>query len=236
LFGIPLVSLFPDPLTNKVQKLTDAQIADWIDQQVTILEDLSGCVIAPSEIDTSYPFDRVEYQSYGYMQLPKRPVSALLHLTVTDSAFRTVFEVPLEWVSTPYMVRGQINIQPLGAYASPLAVAPSASPFLLGTTRLVWIPSFWRVRYVAGFKDMLLPKSINWLIGLMTAAEVLRQLQSTYAFGQSGSLGIDGMSQSSSGPGPQAYAPRISALEAEIKKLIRKLRALCGMALLSSTV
>lgn len=236
LFGLPLVSFFPDPGTHLVQRVTDAQLDTWVDQQVVLLEELSGCTVAPSEVDAGYPFDRVEYQSYGYMQLPKRPVSSLLSLQVAAANFATVFDVPLDWISTPYLVRGQLNIQPMGVLAAPLALAPNAQPFLLYTMRLQFIPAFWRVRYVAGFRDMMLPKFVNWLIGVMTAIEVLRQLQATYAWGQSGSLGIDGLSQSSSGPGPQAYGARIQAMEAERDTLIRKFKKFCGLALLSSTI
>jgi len=236
LWGLPLVSYFPDPRTGKVSAITNEQIKDWIDMKISLIEERAHITIAPSLVDMPYPFDRNEYKSHGYCSLPKRPLSSLISLQVCTADNSIFFDVPLKWIVTSYLVRGQISIQPYGVVSYPTAAIPAAPPFLSFLTTLGWSPQLWRVKATAGFPNMLLPKFLNWLIGIMTAIEILSQLQATYAFGQSGSLSIDGLSQSSSGPGPQAYAGRIQELDQEKEKLLRHLRSFAGMAIFSSTV
>lgn len=66
-------------------------------------------------------------------------------------------------------------------------------------------------------------------------SDALSLLGATYAFAQGGSLGIDGLSQSSSGPGAQVFAQRLADLAVVQEKLLRKFRKLCGMALVSGS-
>jgi len=84
---------------------------------------------------------------------------------------------------------------------------------------------------VAGFRDFLVPDFVNDLIGLTAAIEILSQLGATYAWMTGGSLGIDGLSQSSSGPGPQVFATRIGELKERQAKLMKKFRNFGGMSL-----
>lgn len=235
LHGIPLRSFFPDPVTGQYRVWTDADLAKAIQRAVSRVEAKSQCLIAPSEIVDTYPFDRQEYESFGYMQLKVRPVYGLLKLQVVSADKVAVFDCPVNWVTTANLLKGQVNILPMGA-ASPLAVSASTPPFLIYLSRLGWIPQFWQIQYVAGFKDFLVPDFVNDLVAVTAAMDVLSQLGATYAWMTGGSLGIDGLSQSSSGPGPQVFAVRIQELKELEKQLLNKFKALCGMKISAGAV
>lgn len=236
LMGIPLRSFFPDPLTNQYRVWTDADLQKSIAKAVSRVEVKSGCLVAPSEIIDTYPFDRAEYESSGYMQLKVRPIYGLAKLQVVAADKRSVFDTPVTWVATANLLKGQVNILPMGALAAPLALAPTAPPFLQYLTKLGWIPQFWQIQYLAGFKDFLVPDFVWDLVGVVAAMDVLSQLGATYAWMTGGSLGIDGLSQSSSGPGPQVFQVRLTELKELERVLLNKFRGLCGMRLHSGNV
>jgi hypothetical protein len=238
LFGIPLWSFFPDPVTGKRDKMTDDELRQIIERSVGLIEAQTGCIIAPSEVTDNGPFDRTEYMHYGYIQLNVRPVISLLNLRITTADRQRVFEVPVEWVAVADMVLGRITIQPMGTYTSPLAVSPvGGAPFLMYMSgNANFIPQWWQIRYVAGFKDMLVPEFVARLVGLKAAFDILSMLAATYGFMTGGSLGIDGLSQSSSGPGPQVFAQRIGEIKEEMEMLKKKFKKFAGLALVVGSV
>lgn len=233
---VPLVSFFPDPVTGKKRVWTDNDVNELIRVCVNRIEAESNCLIMPSEIRDTYPFDRVEYQKYGWMNTNVRPITALLQVEVWTADKRNIFSLPIEWVSVPNLAHGQMSILPGGAAPAPLAVSPSISPFLMWLTSLGWIPSFWSIHAIAGFKDGLIPAFVNDLIGAEVAIRLLGQLASTYAFATGGSLAIDGLSQSSSGPGPNAYAAQIAEMKELKRSSLKKLRKFCGSAISTGSV
>src|SRR6185369_13911889 len=96
-----------------------------------------------------------------------------------------------------------------------------------------WIPAYWKITYTSGFKDGMVPRVINELISTIAAMEILSQLAATYARVQSHSLGIDGLSQSVSTPGPAVFQVRIQELTDKRKALVGKIRAKYGTKLFS---
>jgi hypothetical protein len=58
----------------------------------------------------------------------------------------------------------------------------------------------------------------------------------SYAWMTSGSLGIDGLSQSSSGPGAAIFQGRVGELLTLQGKLIAKFRRYCGLAVVCGSV
>lgn len=239
LFGIPLVSNIQDPITGKKQVYTDDLIKDTIDRSVALAEAETGLNIFPIQFKEKHPFDRNEYEAFGYFRTQHRPVASIEALTITPPSGGDIYSIPLEWVETGYLPKGQINLIPLGnsiAYGTPANVGSGGALFLNVLGNQPWIPAFWQLAYTAGFPDGLLPKIVNELIGCIAAMEVLSQLATTYARSQSHSLSIDSLSQSVSTPGPQIYKTRYEELEEKRKTLIKKLKATYGINLFSGNV
>ena len=241
LFGIPMVSFLQDPITKKRAVLTDASISRIILRAVSKAEEMSGVTLMPVQFKEKYPFDRNEYESFGYMRLKNRPVSSIESMTVTASNETDLFTVPLQWVDSGHLIQGQVSIIPLTiATTNTGAIVNSSSgagaAFLSLLQYRGWIPAFWQVTYTAGFLDGLLPRVFNYLVGVIAAIDILSMLGATLAMSNSASLGIDGMSQSSSGPGPQVYEVRIAALKEERDKLMNKLKKFAGLKIFSGNV
>ena len=238
LLGIPLVSWVQHPITKKRQEVTDEDLKDLILVAVSKAEELTGTYIFPVEFLEKHPFDRNQYESFGYMQTLRRPVSSIESLTVTPSNNVDLFSVPLEWIETANLIRGQINIIPMTISNQNLVVntqSGGGAAFLAFLSYKNWIPAFWQLKYTCGYKDGLLPRILNYLIGIIAAIDVLAMLGATL-MGNSASLGIDGLSQSASGPGPQVYSTRIEMLTAERDIYVKKIKKLSGLKIFSDNV
>jgi hypothetical protein len=175
------------------------------------------------------------------MQLRHRPVASIQQLTVTSSDGSNVYNVPLNWIETALLHQGQINILPITISARdnqyvPLLAGPGGSAFLAIFSGRHWLPSFWQAVYTTGFKDGVLPKLVNQLIGVVAAMEVLSALAATHAKNTSVSLGIDGLSQSMSGPGPELYRNRLMELAEKRRWLKTRLQSTFGMGLILGNV
>jgi hypothetical protein len=240
LFGIPLYSAIRDPRTNQPQEMTDDIIRVIIERAVSIAEMETGLDIMPVQRAEKHPFDRAEYESFGYFRTLHRPVASIEALKVVPSNNVPVYDVPLEWVEVGSLPMGQINIVPLTVATNMSGYQPVQSAggavFLSIFASRTWMPGFWEITYTSGFVDGKLPKIVNELIGVIAAMEVLSMLGATYARTNSTSLGIDGMSQSVSTPGPQVFLARLQDLETKRKWITSKLKAKFGLRLFSGNV
>lgn len=229
LFGIPLISAIRNPLIGKPDVIDDDQLKKYIIQSVSLAEMEGGFDIFPRQYVEKHAFDKAAYDSFSYMMMRHRPVSSIEALTVTPSNEQNIFQVPNEWIDIGYLHQGQINLIPLtialkSGTLVPLSTAPGGATFLSIFGHRPWIPSFWEVRYTAGFKDQKIPRIVNQLIGVIAAMEVLSMLATTYARATSTSLGIDGLSQSISTPGPEIFSVRLGILGDKRKWLIKKIQ------------
>lgn len=241
LFGIPLVSGTKDPDTKKAARYTPEMIRDKIDDVVAQVEIETGISIFPVQKTWKAAFDLNEYRSFGYFRLPARPVASIETLRVTPSNDIDVYDVPLDWVETANLHQGQLNIVPLTiALTKQGTIVPTSTAggalmlAILGHSS--WVPAFWKMEYTVGFPSGQIPKVLNDLIGAVTAIEILSQLAGTYARNSSGSLGIDGLSQSVSTPGPEIFTKRVNDLKEKRALLTKKLKVMYGTTMFSSNV
>lgn len=241
LFGIPLVSFAVDPLTGKRQVMTDAILEDIIRRAVSKAEADLHLSIMPKIYREKVPFDRQAYAALGYLMLPNHPVSALKQFSVVSADGSNLYNIPPTWVEVAYMHTGQINIVPMtiafqyGGFNIPTNSPNGGAHFLAILGQNPWIPAFWQVTYETGFPDGALPTLVNDLIGVIAAIDVLSLLATTNARNSSHSIGVDGLSQSISTPGPQIYDGRIQLLDAQRQNLINKLRNKFGTKTFSGT-
>jgi hypothetical protein len=241
LFGIPLVSYQVDPLTGARQRMTDPILKDLIDRAVALAEAETHIEIMPRVHREKFPFDRQAHAALGYMMLPIHPVQSLERLAVTASNGDDLYLVPPTWVETAYIHTGQINIIPMtvafqyGGYMSGNQTG-GGSAFLAILGQNPWIPAFWQCDWTTGFPDGKLPQIINELVGVIAAIEALGLLATTNARNSSHSVGMDGISQSISTPGPQIYDTRITMLMAQKEMLVSKIRTMYGTKLFTGVM
>jgi hypothetical protein len=244
LFGIPLVSYQADPITGQRQRMTDPLLKDTIDRAVALAEAETHLEIMPRVHREKFPFDRQAHAALGYMMLPIHPVQSLEKFAVTASNGADLYLVPPDWIETAYIHTGQINIIPMtvafqyGGFIAPGNDSGFAggSAFLSILGQNPWIPAFWQCDWTTGFPDGKLPQIINELIGVIAAIDVLALLATTNARNSSHSVGMDGISQSISTPGPQIYDARITLLTAQKEMLVNKIRTMYGTKLFTGVM
>jgi hypothetical protein len=240
LFGIPLVSRFKDPFTNKPMVLTKPMVEDYIKRAVAMAELEMTIDIFPTAYSEKLPYDRAEYEDWGFMMLSHRPVNSIQLMTIRTADNQNVYEVPLEWVETANMAHGQLNIIPMaiglvnGQEKFPAATS-GGSMFLniLGIGN--WVPSYWSIEYTCGFPNGCIPIVVNELIGMTAAMNILSQLAATYQQ-TSASLGVDGLSQSSGTVGPALFLNRMKELDTQRQLVVKKIKAMFGLKNFSSNV
>jgi len=232
---VPLVSAVKDPTTGKRRELTNPDLDDIIREAVAQIEVQLSMTVFDTQFQERHPFDRFDYQSYGYLRLKQKPCASVERLAVVQNSGEAIYVVPNEWISVGNLNRGQINILPSTvALASngENATVNGALTFIMIMMQQGWVPDFWEVTYTAGFRDGLLPQALNSLIKYVAGIEVLSRLAATYAGVNSASLSIDGLSQSSSGPGPQLYETRIKQMSDQRDKLFRRWKVLIGQRMI----
>ena len=241
LFGLPLVSSVPDPITGKPEMMDETQLQNQIIEAVSLAELESGLHIFPKQFREKLAFDKAEYDAFGYIMLKKRPVSSIEGLTVTPSDEKTVYSVPLEWVDVGNLHTGQLNMIPLTIALKtgtvvPLTTSAGGAMFLSIFGNRPWIPSLFECLYTAGFPRASLPKVINQYVGTVAAMEILSLLATTNSRSTSSSLSFDGISQSISTPGPEVYLQRLKELGQKRQWLVRKLQRFYGLGIMVNNV
>ena len=240
LFGLPLVSQIKDPVTNKQQQITDDILNDIIHGCVSQIETEFQIDIMPVKRREKQPYDRSEYDQWGYFMLDHRPVASLDRLTITPANGVDVYEIPKDWIETARMIQGQVNIIPIGigsVYQGLISSTPANGAWFLSVLQFTnWLPSYWQFEYTTGFPDGKVPRVVNEMVGCLASMEVLGMLGTTYAKSTSSSLGIDGMSQSIATPGPNLFQVRIQQLQEKYSKLGGRLRAMFGQNLFVDTL
>jgi hypothetical protein len=241
LFGIPLVSQAIDPITGQRQVMDDSLLDEYIDLAITLVETEVGIRVMPVQVEERYAWNRKDYQQMGYMKLRSRQISSVERVDIETSSGGVLYVIPQDWIDVGMLEKGQLNIVPLTTVAltgqsTSQPTSNGAAAFLNLMATSPWVGQYWKVKYTLGFKDGLLPKFINQLIGTYAAIRILEMLAATNAATTSSSVGIDSLSQSKSGPGGQLYSVRLEQLETDKKTLTGKIKARYGLKLFSADI
>lgn len=243
LFGIPLVSAIKDPLTGRPQVMTDPDLQEFILEAVALAELEVGngsFSIFPRQLEERHPYDRKEQESFGFVRLRHRPVASVEQFAVQSSDGVNVWVVPNNWIDKGLLHLGQINMIPFAVAAQSGVTIPVVGPTGMGLLpslfKFNWVPQLYTATYTVGFKDGILPRVINQLIGVIAAMEVLDMLATTYARSSSSSISLDGGSQSVSTPGGELFQVRMQFLAEKRRFLVKKIQRLFGLGFFSDNV
>ncbi len=232
LFGIALESGMRDT-RGRPQRMTPEMLQDEIERAVSRLEFELHIDITEKRRQDKEPFDKSLYESFAFFRVKHRPVTNIFAVDVVPSNNVSIYNIPLDWVETGMLSQGQLNVIPLNIAIQNGGFIPSESAggaiFLSILAQKVYIPAFWIIDYSSGFPTNMMPRLLNEIIGVDTAIEVLTKLGATYARSTGHSVGVDGISQSVSGPGPQIFVQRITDLQLRKKGLVKQIKTQCGM-------
>lgn len=224
LLGIPLT--FPNGDTFTYQDMTEK--LNWAMNETELL---LGLTITRESFKHKVPFDYALYKAYIHIRSEKGPIISLEQLAIVSADNNNIFNIPPTWIETSNFAKRLINVIPLlaayGVNQVAGAVGNAGIAFLTVMDGLNWVPAYWQIRYTAGLStaEGQVPVPVNELIGTIAAISILSQLALMYRF-NSQSQSQDGISQSSSGPGPLIYRQRIQELEDKKTLLVSKLKAI----------
>lgn len=207
------------------------ELKDRIYLAMNEVELLLGTVITRESFKEKVPFDYALYKAYIHIMAPTRPVISIEHLAIVSADDNNIFEIPPTWIETANFSKGLINVVPLlaayGVNSVQGAVGNAGIAFLTVMDGLNWVPAYWQINYTAGLsnKEGQIPTPVNELIGTVAAIAILSEIAPLNIW-NSQSQSQDGISQSSSGPGPRLYVLRIEELEKKKEEITRKLKAI----------
>jgi len=219
LFGIPLKSA----LTN--DEVPDSTITDYITVAISEIEHELDLYITPVKFNEQHDYTRENFTwSYNFTKLNHPNILEVSSVELTFSnnmATEGFVQFPLEHVHVRPQ-EGVIQLVP--------AFGTSLSGFLLsafsGTQfhalRAMGISNFpggLRIEYTAGFAKDKVPAVLVELIKVKAALKLLSDLGPVLFPHNSVSIGLDGLSQSTSNPGPQFLRNRMDELEKQEKAL-----------------
>jgi hypothetical protein len=216
---------------NNGDFFTPEEFKDQIMIAMNDAELLLGRTITREAFKEKLPFDYSLYRSYIHLRAEHGPICSLEQLAIVSSDNNTIFEIPPIWIEAANFSKNLINVIPLlaayGVNSVQGAVGNAGIAFLTVIDGLNWVPAYWQIRYTAGLSNTegLVPVPVNELIGIIAAIKILSMLAVLFIH-TSQSLSQDGISQSSSGPGPRVYQLRIEELMGQRDELVRKLKAI----------
>lgn len=216
LFGLPLRS----SLTG--QEVTDSALQNFINQAISEIEHELDLYITPVTFRESHDYSRhMNFWSFGYLRVDHSPILDVqkFQLTFNNNSIGPnavpLVDVPLEFI---YVQPNDGTVQLVPAQGTTI------SGFIVSIySGLGWhafnnqVISNWPgailVEYRAGFETDKVPALLVGLIENLAAYKMLSILGPLLFPYNSVSIGIDGTSQGTSGPGPAFLANRLNDLE-----------------------
>lgn len=224
-----LVSRYLKNLPN-VDTYNSDDLKSEIEIAMNEVEVMTGLHLFKTQKKERVPYDHNLYKNFIHIKTNHRPILSVEKISVESTNGQTIYELPLEWMEKGFLHKGQINILPIlsvfGSTGSIVNGVPSgALIFLQSLSNYQWVPAFWMVEYTTGIshKDGEMPVIMNDIIGLTAAINILNSLQVLNPY-TSQSLSQDGISQSSSSPGPQIYQKKIEHLEQRRERIMAQLK------------
>lgn len=212
----------------------DDYTEDELKQEIMLamneFEALTKLNITPVQHKERIPYDSQLYKNFIHIKTNHRPVLSVDQFAVESSNGQNIYELPADWIEMGFAHKGQINLLPILTVFGTSGTIASSAPdgaliFLQSLSNYKWLPAFWSITYTSGLckEDGQIPVIANDIVGLTAAAEILSAKQNLIRY-NSQSLSQDGISQSSSGMGPQTYQARIDNLMAKRERLIKVLK------------
>jgi hypothetical protein len=218
---------------------SNEELKDRINIAINEVEADLGCNVFAETIKEKHAFDYNLYKTFIHVRVLQKPVVELEDMAIVSADGGRVFPIPAVWIETANFYRGQINVVPLlAAYGNNVVQAASTNiSAFFATLFQGWVPAYWQITYKSGISNTpgRLPVLVNKLIGIYASIEILSGLAANNQY-NSQSLGQDGLSQSTSGPGTQLYVQRIQDLQQQKEQILKQLKRVFVNKMFMSTL
>lgn len=223
---------------------TAEELKDRINLSVNQAEVELGVNVFAEQVQEKHPFDHNLYMNYIHVRTEQMPIISIEDFSIVSSNQQRLFQIPSIWIETGNFHQGLVNVIPIlasfglfgtqaeGSFANGIGVA-----FLTVLGGLQFIPAYWQLKYTCGLAENAgsVPVVVNELIGTIGAMEILSNIAANNIY-NSQSLGQDGISQSSSGPGTQIFLTRMAELEKKKATLIGQIKRVFGRKIFISNI
>jgi hypothetical protein len=222
-------------------QMSNEEIKDQINLAINELEIEINVPVFAEQFREKHPYDATLYKSFIHIVAQKGPIISIEDFTITSANRINIFRIPPTWVETAQFHQRQINVVPLlaayGINQIAGSVASGGIAFLTSLGGLGNVPSYWEIVYTAGMcRDVgTVPVTINQIIGTIAAINTLSPLALANP-NTSVSLGQDGISQATSGPGANIYATRMAELQLQRANLMKQLKKVFSQKYLMSSI
>jgi hypothetical protein len=175
------------------------------------------------------PFKNEDYKAYIHLTAEQGPIVSIEQLAIVSADKNDIFEIPPQWIETSNFSKRIINVIPLlaayGVNSVQGAVGNAGIAFLTVIDGLNWVPAYWQIRYRTGITNTegKIPTVVNELIGTVAAIDLISQIAMMFIY-TSQAQSQDGISQSSTMPGPRLFELRIQELMLKRARLEKQLR------------
>jgi len=210
-------------------ELTVDDFKDQIKLAINRIELELDIDIYPVERTEKHPYTHTEYINYCFLRTKMGPIMRLEHICVRSANGENLYEIPPQWIDPGNFHFRQINVIPLmstyGINQFSNSTQPAGLVLLTIMGGLGFIPSYWEIKYTSGVSktEGQVPVPVNELIGLEAAHKMISMAQAANTK-NSVSISQDGLSQSSSGPGPEVYKRRMDDIQDQIDLIKRSLK------------
>jgi hypothetical protein len=232
--GIPLA--FPNGDSYSAEDIKDQIVLATNEAEI-----LCKITINREQFTDKVPFDISLYKSFIYLKTEQNPILAVQDVSIVSSDGYKIFKIPSEWLEPSNFSKGIVNVIPiLGAYSVATGGGVGAYggiPYINVFSQLTFVPGFWQIVYQTGTSKIegQYPVIINDLIGVLASINMLSVITNMF-LNISQSQSRDGISQSSSGPGPRMYLPYIEELEKKRDMLVGKIKSAFATKFLISNI
>jgi len=232
LFGISLRSVITQ------ETLNDNDLKRDLDRAINRIETEIKINIFPVQRKIRKEYDKNLYQAFCHLEMPYRPILSVEELAIEDANATSIFIFPPQLIETGNFQTGLITLGLLStAYPAGIFTTGSGGAFasyLLTNFPSRFVPAFFSIKCTTGFPENKIPGILNDLIATEAAIDVLSRLGPLVRT-TSSSLGLDGMNQSTAGPGPNIFLTRILELKEKRDQLIKNIKAMYYNSIFMST-
>ena len=226
LFGIPLLS------NLNGQTMSDEAIAYFIQGSISEIEHMLDLYITPIEVTEKMDYNKELWMlSFAYIKVNHPNI---IDVSKVELAFIGQNQSEPGWITFPLEYvhvnpqEGTIQLVPSlsgGTFGGFMATAvPGAVMWSLNSMAVTNYPGIVRIKYRCGFEIDKIPAAINELISIIASLSILGIIGPLLFPYSSVSVGIDGISQSTGGLGPNFFNRRIDDLNKRKAELIDSIK------------
>jgi hypothetical protein len=197
-------------LDENDEELPEAFYQEHMDNAAAKIEEEADIDVTPKDHTAErHDYRATDYVQYGFLKLFRQPVLSVSEVRATYPTGQTIQTFPQEWIRVD-LSGGQIHLVPTAGSLSQVVIGQGGDFLPIIFSAIGFVPQLWEVDYRSGFDTTRVPRPVVEALCKKAVIEILGIMADTIqpVGVQSGSVSVDGLSQSKSYQ-QQAFQARI---------------------------